>query len=75
MTDYIKIANNIDKALDVYREDNYVYLLYPNPPRNGNILFEERENTKEENQKKNKKSVKAKEKQEQQEDQEEEESR
>ena len=45
MTDYIKIANNIDKALDVYREDSFVYLLYPNPPRNGNILFEERENT------------------------------
>lgn len=45
MTDYIKIANNIDKVLDIYREENFVYLLYPDPSRNGNILFEERENT------------------------------
>ena len=44
MTDYMKIAKNIDKAL-ISREDEFVYLLYPNPPKNGNILFEERGNT------------------------------
>lgn len=45
MTDYLNIAKNIDKELIISREESLVYLLYPNPPRNGNLLFEEKGNT------------------------------
>ena len=38
---YRKLANEIDSELILYREDDYVYLLYPNPPKNGNILIQE----------------------------------
>ena len=44
MTNYDKIAKNIDNKLMVSRDENFVYLLYPNPPQNGNLLFEERGN-------------------------------
>lgn len=43
MIDYNKIANEIDVKLIISKDDEFVYLLYPNPPQNGNILFEERE--------------------------------
>lgn len=43
MVDYEKIVIEIDPELSVYREDDYVYLLYPNSPKNGNILFQETE--------------------------------
>lgn len=40
---YEKISIEIDPKLLIYREDDYVYLLYPNPPENSNILFQETE--------------------------------
>jgi len=44
IVDYDRIASKIDPRLLIYREDDYIYLLYPNPPENGNILFQETEN-------------------------------
>lgn len=41
LIDYEKIAKLIDEKLEVYREDDFVYLLYPYPPENGNIQFQE----------------------------------
>lgn len=41
---YEKIAMMIDPALTVSRDGDFVYLLYPNPPINRNILFQETEN-------------------------------
>ena len=38
---YEKIAKLIDEKLEVYRDGDFVYLLYPNPPENGNIQFQE----------------------------------
>lgn len=38
---YEIIAKEIDPNLIVYREGNFVYLLYPDSAKNGNILFEE----------------------------------
>lgn len=41
---YEKIAKLIDEKLEVYRNDDFVYLVYPNPPVNGNIQFQEIDN-------------------------------
>lgn len=43
IVDYKKIAIEIDPELLIHREDDFVYLLYPNPPKNSNILFQETE--------------------------------
>jgi len=41
--DYTKIIEEIDSLLTIYRENDFVYLLYPHPPKNGNILIQEKE--------------------------------
>lgn len=38
---YEKIAKLIDEKLEVYRDGEFVYLVYSNPPVNGNIQFQE----------------------------------
>ena len=43
MINYDKMAKQIDERLIVSKDDSFVYLLYPNPPKNGNLLFEEKE--------------------------------
>ena len=43
ITDYSQIAKKIDPLLSVYFEDDFVYFLYPMPPKNGNILLQETE--------------------------------
>lgn len=40
---YSKIAAQIDDRLIIHREEDFVYFLYPDPPRNGNILLQERD--------------------------------
>lgn len=40
IVDYEKIAIEIDPELLVHREDDFVYLLYPNPPRNSKATME-----------------------------------
>ena len=42
--DYEKIVREIDSDLMIYRDDDFVSLLYPYPPKNSNIVFQELEN-------------------------------